>query len=562
MMATSDTLLAKIDDKTGDILISTVANLATPKTIVVKATATATDKYNKPDDATYTLTVNPAPEGVGTPEFSQTTGSYYYGTTFTISSANSEKIYYTTDGTTPSKTNGTLYSGAIAITSTVTVKAIGYDGETASEVASATYTLLAPEVPTFSVAAGGVTAGTSLTLTMGDGGTKVVYTTDGTTPTTSSTTYSSALTINYPTTVKAATVDAGNNLSAVVTNAYTIVVYKEDVLWEENFSDFKADAIPSEGTYSYTCENGKTTTKVYSDNLAGGTAPEILVSNNNGYFQATIPLDNVSGNLTLTYKTNNANLEVTTTTDGISLSGDTTPQGSKNTSTVTVSGVTIAMKSLVIKFVNSKSSNCRLDDIKLTCNKQFATETASLSSVGYATYASANALDLSDVDGLTAYTASVSESVVTFNEVTGTVPAETGLLLKGDAGSYNIPVVESSSTDVTGNKLVGKTAVTTIGKKTGDDYNYVLKDGADGVGFYQVNNDAYKVRANSAYLAIPYDAASGGAKLFIGLDDATGLEEVMGMKVTESAPVYNLQGQRVENGYRGIVIVNGKKVIR
>ena len=28
------------------------------------------------------------------------------------------------------------------------------------------------------------------------------------------------------------------------------------------------------------------------------------------------------------------------------------------------------------------------------------------------------------------------------------------------------------------------------------------------------------------------------------------------------APAYNLAGQRVDNGYKGIVIVNGKKLLR
>lgn len=51
------------------------------------------------------------------------------------------KIYYTTDGTMPSATNGTLYKEPIVITDNVTIKAIAYDDINGySQVAEATYT--------------------------------------------------------------------------------------------------------------------------------------------------------------------------------------------------------------------------------------------------------------------------------------------------------------------------------------------------------------------------------------------------------------------------------------
>ena len=61
------------------------------------------------------------------PEFSLPPKAYQYGTTFTISSNNAKKIIYTTDGSVPSLINGTEYSTAIPITSTMKVKAIAYD---------------------------------------------------------------------------------------------------------------------------------------------------------------------------------------------------------------------------------------------------------------------------------------------------------------------------------------------------------------------------------------------------------------------------------------------------
>ena len=48
-------------------------------------------------------------------------------------------IRYTLNGTNPTATNGTLYSGPVTLTATTTLKAIGYlSGWTNSDVASAT----------------------------------------------------------------------------------------------------------------------------------------------------------------------------------------------------------------------------------------------------------------------------------------------------------------------------------------------------------------------------------------------------------------------------------------
>jgi hypothetical protein len=161
---------------------------------------------------------------------------------------------------------------------------------------------------------------------------------------------------------------------------------------------------------------------------------------------------------------------------------------------------------------------------------------------------------------------------VTFNKVTTTVPAGTGLLLKGEAANYSIPVVASSTTDVSGNKLVGVTAATVIDGTSGENAYYVLQKKGENVGFYRVTNNAYTVRANSAYLEVPITAA----KDFIGFDDGetTGIESIHNSWLSQAAkpsaqftihtdaPMYNMSGERVSESYKGIVIVNGRKVVR
>lgn len=65
--------------------------------------------------------------------------------TVTIDKKNAEKVYYTTDGTTPSATNGTEYAAPFEVTAeaegTITVQAIGISGETASSVTAANITV-------------------------------------------------------------------------------------------------------------------------------------------------------------------------------------------------------------------------------------------------------------------------------------------------------------------------------------------------------------------------------------------------------------------------------------
>lgn len=82
-------------------------------------------------------------ETCATPTFSPAAGTYNEAQDVTISTTTSgASIYYTTDGTTPSSTNGTLYTGAINVSSTTTIKAIAVkSGNNDSQVAEATYTI-------------------------------------------------------------------------------------------------------------------------------------------------------------------------------------------------------------------------------------------------------------------------------------------------------------------------------------------------------------------------------------------------------------------------------------
>ena len=87
-----------------------------------------------------------------TPTFSPAAGTFFGEQEITLATSTAgASIYYTTDGTTPSSSNGTLYDDPFSIDETTTIKAIAVKaGASDSEVAEATYTAGTP-VSTFDI---------------------------------------------------------------------------------------------------------------------------------------------------------------------------------------------------------------------------------------------------------------------------------------------------------------------------------------------------------------------------------------------------------------------------
>ena len=180
---------------------------------------------------------------VATPTFSPTPGTYTTTQSVTISTSTSgATIRYTTDGSTPSETAGTVYSGAITVSATTTINAIAYaSGYTDSAVASGTFTIQ-PTVatPTFSPTAGTYTMTQSVTISTSTSGATIRYTTDGSTPSeTAGTVYSGAITVSATTTLKAIAYESGYNDSSVASGTFTI----QPVVATPTFS-------PTSGTYA------------------------------------------------------------------------------------------------------------------------------------------------------------------------------------------------------------------------------------------------------------------------------------------------------------------------
>ena len=93
------------------------------------------------------------------------------GGTVSLSAATGATIYYTTDGSTPTDQN-TQYTGVIAVTSTMTIKAIAIDAYGSSEVSTNTYTVAVAKIVVVTDAA--------TTMSLGDTGLTAIPLVSGT----------------------------------------------------------------------------------------------------------------------------------------------------------------------------------------------------------------------------------------------------------------------------------------------------------------------------------------------------------------------------------------------
>ena len=136
--------------------------------------------------------VAPPTPTVATPAFSLPAGTFATAQTVTLSDATpGATIYFTTNGSTPT-TSAPAYAGPLTVSTTTTVQAIAVaSGYTNSGVASTTYTITAAlqpaAAPTFCLAAGTYSSSQTVSVQTTTPSATIYYTTNGTTPTTSST---------------------------------------------------------------------------------------------------------------------------------------------------------------------------------------------------------------------------------------------------------------------------------------------------------------------------------------------------------------------------------------
>jgi hypothetical protein len=271
----------------------------------IKAVAIKTGLTNS-DIITKTFTINTTPGKVASPTFTPDGGSFNGSTNVSLSCATAgAKIYYTTDGSEPSDSDN-LYSSAINITSTTTIKAIAIKtGLTNSDIITKKFTINNTpgkvSSPTFSPDGGSFNVSTNVSISCATAGAKIYYTTDGSEPSDSDNLYSSAININSTTTIKAIAVKSGMTNSDIVTKTFTINGNTNNII--ENVKVIPTSPSANEKVHVIvTLKSGSTAKNVvikYSTS-ADNNEKSINMALNNNKYEAEIP--GQSGGVTVTYK--------------------------------------------------------------------------------------------------------------------------------------------------------------------------------------------------------------------------------------------------------------------
>lgn len=180
----------------------------------------------------------------------------------------------------------------------------------------------------------------------------------------------------------------------------------------------------------------------------------------------------------------------------------------------------------------------------------------------WTTFTSAYNLDFSNVEGgLTAYTAKYNKD----NDAVALTPvkkvkAHTGLILKGEAGKYTLPILASNEAGLEAapdNQLVG--CVDAFWWSSSRENDYFLSNGK----FVKSTNDGWALPGKS-FLSIEGGRHTNNSEssLRVYVDNtATAINGITNNPVVKDEAYYNLQGVKVQRPQHGVFIHNGKKVV-
>lgn len=335
---------------------------------------------------------------------------------------------------------------------------------------------------------------------------------------------------------------AGNETYAPATVSYTIEVKKPmlpptfDFTQSEN--DYGSGATPGEKyieTSTWVAGNVTMTTSkgtgsgvrwwLNNDNtteLRVYTGSNFTISVGEGYFINSIELDGVRS--------------------GLKASNGTMNNG-------TWSG-----KSQSVTFTASNDRK----DIKTITVKYAKLETLTTAASGFATYAAGYDVNYSAL-GLTTYAIALDEvnNKVSYNRFEGVVPAGKAVLVQGTAStSYELTPAEGAADETFTTDL--KASDGTFEAKDDKVYAFGTLNGKSG---FKLVTNGITIPAKKGYLQLTGTTAA--KPTFFAFDGiGTGISHIEADAALENAAMYNLAGQRVDKSYKGVVIVNGKKMLR
>ena len=394
-----------------------------------------------------------------------------------------------------------------------------------------------PSVPTFSLADGTYWKEQTLELTTKVEGGTILYTTDGSDPTTpeKAIVYSAPLTISETTTVKACVKDAEGNFSNVVERTYTFV--------------------PS---IANTPEKAYTVAEAIA--LIGNTSAEQLAAEKVYVKGVVSKVDSYNSTYkSITYWLDGNSFEVYS---GRALGNEDFSEE------VGINAVEVGAKVVICGHIKQYKTTYEFDKENYLVSYT-APERASLpatdGTANYATFSSDRPVEFVDA---TVYAVNVVNGVLQLNEVTSKqVPADTGVLLKSEKETAPYFYIDEAAT-IDNNLLKPASLMPASQEMSGSDKFYKLAydnyEAKTGLGFYwgAENGGVFTVKVGTAYLAVPAVPAvpnTASVKGFLLDGTPTAIEGVEAENNTDV--IYNLSGQRVQKAQRGLYIVNGKKLM-
>ncbi|GEM_PF-2089258 len=396
--------------------------------------------------------------------------------------------------------------------------------------------------------------------------------------------YTAALNVTETTTVKAKVVQAGLE-SDVVSATYTKFVKSELAAVSNNIKwNFNDDVFNTERSVTETSSPALDEELTYADfaiikdfelpasfdgtslSYVGSTAAETAYPTRNKATQAvnlhiktTVP-----GTLTVTFSDTGSSVSASAHKRYLNINGTNTEfytsrptSGStKSNDKKTVTTDVIPAGDIWIKAMKEDGTS-----ETMVCFYDIEFNPAiEVTSAGWATTVTPDyAVDFAD--GVQAYIVESVGEAITLKEIDD-APANTPIIVNASKGSYTMTKKATATSDVNGNKLEAAT-----GAETGDGTGnyYVLGMTNKGVGFGKLANGV-KLAKGKAYIdGNEFVDAKDFYPFVIGDEEneTTSINSIEnGESRIENYDYFNLSGQRVGKDYKGIVIVNGKKVIR
>lgn len=517
-----------------------------------------------------TVTYTAAGEGVVLPPSAPvlTAGDDFVGsTTVEITCATEDAtIYYTTDETVPSETNGTQYTEPFDITTTTTVNAIAINEAGESGVSSQTYTRVAtkPEI----VGESSFDESVVVTIIPADG-TTAYYTLNGKTPTDASTEYTEPLTIKADATLQVVAFDAEGYPSRVEEkefkqNSSSVGAAGTATLIEDVADIAVGDQVVIVATgYDYALSttqntNNRAAVAITKDGNNVSLSDEVQI----------LTIENGAANGQFAFQTGSGYLYAASTSSNQLKTGQTLNNKASFTIAIENNVATIKADQSSRNWLRFNSTNspvifsCYSSGQKDVSLYKVNTGTIedyvlSVTSAEWATLFLG--YNVTIPDGVTCYTiAEIGETSVRLEEVSGIIPANTAVLVNAAEGEYSFEVSEEGA-EVESNMLGSLT------NEYVDKEAYVLSvvDGEVGLYKAEMKGGVFLNNANKAYL--PASAVPNKTIEYYGFDwgGTTGIENIEGVAGNNfgEGAIYDLTGRKINSiAVTGIYIIDGKKV--